>query len=156
MRYLTSLLILLLILASFSGLDKPSYAFYKSPTLGVIKKPFARGCGCNLQFPNDYNNRNESYAFISCGLNTAQINIDGKDLMLKLIDRTEPEGELKVGYRSSETYVSGKTKVRVDYVVMKSCDPSDEQCEVTLESATITVHHNGRRRVVNTIGLCGS
>ena len=120
------------------------------------KIPFAEGGGCNFRFLNDYRNRKKSYIFITARINQAQINIDGKDLMLTLISRNEPKQELKVGNRYSELYQVEKTRVRIDSVVKQVCDPRDENCEVVVEAATITVHHNGRSRKVNAIGLCGS
>ena len=156
MRKLTSLAILFIALASTSlGLNEPASS--KSPKLGVIKRPLSTWGDCNLQFPKDYKRRNHSYVFMNYEQGgMAQINIDGKDLKLKLVDRTKSDFEMKAGYRHFEEYAAGRTRVRVDYVVLNPCKPNDEQCEVIVESAVITVHHKGWARKTRTIGLCGS
>lgn len=156
MRKLTLQVILLIALTPISfGFNEPITS--KTPKIGVIKRPLARWGDCNLQFPKDYKKRNDSYVFMNYDPGgTAQININGKDLKLQLIGRTESDFKMKAGYRHFEEYASGQTRVRVDYVVMIPCDPNDEQCEVIVESAVITVRHKEGAKKIKTIGLCGS
>jgi hypothetical protein len=147
---------LLLALTSIS-LGFNESASDKSIRVGIIKKPLTSWGDCNLQFPKDYKKRNDSYVFMNYeqgGL--AQININGKDLILKLAGRTKSEFEMKAGYHHFEEYASGGARVRVDYVVIDPCDPNNEQCEVFVESAVITINHKGRVKRIKTIGLCGS
>lgn len=124
-------------------------------TIGVIKKPLSDGCGCYLQLPQDSKLKNERYVFLADVDGSAQINVNGQDITLKQVTNNLPQESLKVGAKWSEVYESGKTKVEVEYVVKKVCDPNDEACEVTHYSATITVTHDKAVRKVNATGLCG-
>lgn len=124
-------------------------------TVGVIKKPILDGCGCVLQLPQDYNRKNKRYVFLADVDGTAQININGQDITLKQVTNNLPQESLKVGAKWTEDYTAAKTKVQVEYVVKKVCDPDDEGCEVTHYSATITVTRDGVARKVNASGLCG-
>jgi hypothetical protein len=153
MRNIAKKIILLLIIPLIAG---PSTTTARgSLTVGLIKKPFLDGCGCYLQFPSDYKRNNERYIFLGDLDKNAQMNIDGKDLTLKLVSRREPRGATTVGSRWSEVYTSEETKVRIEYVVRRLCDPTDEGCEVTWYSARITITRNGVVRKVKALGVCG-
>jgi hypothetical protein len=121
----------------------------------VIKEPFLMGCGCYLQFPDDFSKEGRGDIFQAEGDDRAQMNIDGKDVMLKFVRRTDWEGETKVGSTRSEFYKSEDTEARVEYVVKKLCDPGDEGCESIQYSATITVMRNGISRKTSPLGVCG-
>ncbi|MEW6210494.1 MAG: hypothetical protein AB1631_19160 [Acidobacteriota bacterium] len=124
-----------------------------APKIGVIKKPALEGCGCSLQFPSDYRKHNDRYVFLSDLDDVAQMNIDGEDVLLKLVSKTESKG--RIGSRHSETYAAEGTKVRVNFVVTKLCDPKDEGCEVTWYSAIIAVNINGKTQKMKVTGVCG-
>ncbi len=124
-------------------------------TIGVIKKPISDGCGCYLQLPKDTKLKNEKYVFVADVDGSAQVNINGKDMTLKQTTNNLPQESLKVGAKWKEVYEAAKTKVEVEYVVTKVCDPDDEACEVAHYSAVITVTHDGTIGKVNATGLCG-
>jgi hypothetical protein len=123
--------------------------------VGVIKESSLLGCGCYLQFPDDYNKEGRGAIFEAEIDERALMNIDGKDVVLKFVKRTDWEGETKVGSTRSEFYKSEDTEVMVEYVVKKLCDPGDEQCESIQYSATITVMRNGISRKTSALGVCG-
>jgi hypothetical protein len=127
----------------------------KTPQIGTVKKLVANGCGCSLQSPSDYEKRNQRFLFLSEFGGVVQMNIDGQDILLKLVKEPQKEGKLRVGSRHSETYASGQTTIRIDWTVSSLCAPDDEGCEVTWYTAVITVSRNGRTQKVNGRGLCG-
>src|SRR5215510_523310 len=65
--------------------------------VGVIKDPFLLGCGCFLKFPDDFRLENDSDIFVADLDDGAQMNIDEKDIILKLVRREDPKGKIKVG-----------------------------------------------------------
>ncbi|MDT4965450.1 MAG: hypothetical protein QOJ64_187 [Acidobacteriota bacterium] len=154
-----TLLVILLIAPTSIAVRFDASGPYKSPKIGVIKRPLARTGGCNLQLPKDYKQQNNSYVFVDYDYQSkgaAQINVNGKDLMLRLVRRTEEDFQMKVGYRYFEEYASGNTRLRVDYVVRGVCPPNDEQCSVVVLSGVLTVRHKEGMKKIKTIGLCGS
>ena len=123
--------------------------------VGVIAKGDSfDGAGCSLWMPSDAKKRRA--VFLSDFDGSAVINIDGKDIELKLINRREPKGGPKKGDRSTWNYAAKNVSARVDYVVTRVCDPNDEACEVTWYDATIAVASGKRKRVVKVTGICGS
>jgi hypothetical protein len=123
--------------------------------IGIIKKPFLIGCGCYFHFPDDHNKEGEWDIFQAEIDDNAQMNIDGEDVMLKFVSRTDLEEETKVGSTRSELYKSDDTEVVVEYVVKELCDPEDTECESIQYSATITVTRKGVSRKVSALGVCG-
>jgi hypothetical protein len=128
--------------------------------IGVIKEPYVDGCGCYFQLPEDSEKRVAGYVFlvdIVEAQGTAQMNIDGKDVILKLVKSNEKVGlkETKVGSTHSEFYKSGEVEVGIEYVVTGVCEPEDESCESTAYSATITVTRNGVYQKIKASGSCG-
>ena len=114
------------------------------------------GPGCSLQLPADNRKHNERYTLLSDSEDNAVMNINGKDLNLKLVSHNEPHGVLKKGDRSTWTYSRQGIKVRVDFVVTGLCPPGDEACEVTYYDATITVTRGNNKQLVIVKGVCGS
>ena len=123
--------------------------------VGPIKDPFILGCGCYLKLPDDFKQENDSDIFETDLDESAQMNIDGKDIILKLVRREDPKGKTKVGSTRSEVYASGNIEVRVEYIVKKICNPKDEDCEDTVYSANITITRNGIERKIRALGPCG-
>jgi hypothetical protein len=123
--------------------------------VGVIKESPIMGCGCYLKFPDDYNKEGSGAIFESEADDRALMNINGKNVMLEFVRRTDWEGETKIGSTRSEFYKSEDTEVGIEYVVRKFCDPGDEQCESIQYSATITVTRNGISRKISALGVCG-
>jgi hypothetical protein len=127
-----------------------------TPKVGIIKEPFLDGCGCYFKFPDDSTKEVKGYVFLAEIIDEgAQMNIDGKDVMLKFVRRVDPAGETKVGSARNEFYKSEDTEVGVEYVVRQLCDPDNEACESIQYSATITVTRNGISRKIKALGECG-
>lgn len=123
--------------------------------IGVIKKPLQDGCGCYLQLPQDAKLKNEKYVFLADVDGTAQVNINGRDITLKQMTKNLPQEGLKVGAKWIEVYEAGKTKVEVEYLVKKLCDPDDDDCEAAHYTTVIMVTHEGATAKVDATGLCG-
>lgn len=126
-----------------------------SPKIGVIAKPTLGECGCSLQLPADYAKQNDRYVFQSNVDGRGKINVDGTDLELNLVRRSETTGATKVGDRTRETLEAKRIRVEIEYLVTKVCDPDDESCEQVWYSATITVTRNRTARRVRVRGACG-
>ena len=124
--------------------------------LGVVQdKSQFDGCGCSF-YLNLKDEKRERALFLSDLSQNASINLDGKDLILKLMHKSvEKKGDPRIGDRSWETYALGNIKLRIDYTITKLCDPKDEACEVIWYLATVTVTQNAQKVVVKTVGLCG-
>jgi len=128
-----------------------------APKIGLIRDPkFRDECGFDLQLAEDYKSQNEKYIFDGDLEESGRMNIDGRDVDLKMVESDEPNRELKVGEHFSKTYTGGNLNVRIDFVVAGLCDPKDEGCEVIYYcDATITVDRNGAKQQVKTRGLGG-
>ncbi|HYM00485.1 MAG TPA: hypothetical protein VEZ90_16135 [Blastocatellia bacterium] len=127
------------------------------PNIGIVQntEPFDEG-GCALQLPPDYAKHNRLYVFMRDYQSNAVMNINGTDVRLKLVSQQEPNGDPKVGDRSTYRFSGHQIDATVDLVVTHLCDPNDEACEVIEYDATITLTHGTSRRVIKTQGLCGS
>jgi len=127
-----------------------------TPKIGIIQVPkFRIECGVSLQLPEDYKSRNGKYVFNGDLAESGQMNIDGRDVDLMMVDSNEPNRELKVGDHFRETFAGDDLKAHIDYVVTGICDPKDEDCEVINFDATITVERHGGKQQVKTSGLLG-
>ena len=137
--------------------QSPTPAPEAAPKIGIIRDPnFRDECGFYLQLAEDYKSQNEKYVFDGDLGESGQMNIDGRDVDLKMVDSDEPDRALKVGEHFGKTYTGGNLNVRIDFVVTGLCDPRVEGCEVIYYcDATITVDHNGAKQQVKTRGLGG-
>ncbi|MEJ7577490.1 MAG: hypothetical protein WKF74_10855 [Pyrinomonadaceae bacterium] len=113
--------------------------------------------GCSFQFAPG-NRNSERYIFFSpAGFeNDALMNIDGRDVSLRLVNETNPKGRERVGSRSTRRYAAGNITVNVVYVATRVCKPNDENCESTSYSATFIVKKGERTQTVKAAGSCGS
>jgi hypothetical protein len=127
----------------------------KAPVIGAIQKSAIDGCGCALRLPSDEQKESKRFLFLSDFSGAAQMNLDGKDLKIKLVKETKPKGKPSIGRVHSETYTGGQYTIRIDWRIKKLCDPKDEGCEVTYYSAVITVSRGGQSQKVKALGLCG-
>jgi hypothetical protein len=128
-----------------------------APKIGVIREWKFDGCILALRLPEDYESNSNKYIFYGeDSTDEAQMNIDGRDVDLKLVSSDVGKRKWKVGDRFSETYAGKNLKARIDYVVTEPCDPVavEEGCETSKCNATITVDRNGAERQVKTIGSC--
>ncbi len=122
--------------------------------LGYVKdESLLDNCGCSL-YRNNSDERKQRRIFITDMAQKAYINLDGKDLLLRLMDKSnEKKGKPKIGDHSWETYKAGNLKLRVDSIISKLCDAKDESCEVIRYKATITLTRNGQKEILKTIGI---
>jgi hypothetical protein len=127
----------------------------KVPAIGAIEKPLIDGCGCSLRLPSDYEKENKRYLFLSDFSGVAQMNLDGKDLKIKVVKETRQKGKPRVGEHHTETYIADQYKIVIDWRVKEVCAPKDEGCEVIWYSAVITVSRGNQTQKVNALGLCG-
>ena len=152
MTKIFALIILIIIVAQFSYPQSPQ-ARAASIKVGYVKSA-DDGCGCSFSY-NLTEFWKDKHLFVSPMDEATFINVDGKDVELRLVTQSKENRDEKVGDRSWQTYVAGEIKVRVDYTVTKICDPNDENCEVTYYRAKLTVMRGKQRRVVNGVALCG-
>jgi hypothetical protein len=126
--------------------------------IGLIQsRKFVEECGCFLQLSEDHRKRRERYVLLSNIDDIALMNIDGQEVKLEPVERSEPEyeGNVRKGQRAKELYRAGSLNVRVDYSVTKTCPPRDDSCEATWYDATITLTRGNQKRIMKTVGVCG-
>ena len=146
--------LLLLVLFSIPALEGRAQS-KPALKLGVVtEKSLLDGCGCSV-YRTIEDNQNDRFLFVSDMDREAVINLDGKDLKLRVLSWKEKKGQLKVGDHSSETYAAGDVNVRLDFTVRQVCPPKDESCEAIWYDVKMTVTRKGRRTVVNAKGICG-
>ena len=146
-------LVILVILVSQFAYPQAPESKAASLKLGYVKNA-ADGCGCSFSY-NLAEFWKDKHLFVSPMDEASFINVDGQDVELRPISQSKENMDAKVGDRSWETYVAGDLKVRLDYTVTKTCDPNDENCEVTYYRARMTVMRGKQRRIVNGVALCG-
>jgi hypothetical protein len=117
----------------------------------VGKSHLVDGCSCDLSFGNDSNRRSIYSAEID--EKSAWMNIDGRDVRLKLANSVAAPGRIRRGWHSSKTYIAGNITVRIDRTATKV--PTREGEEVTEYAATITVSQGNRKQIVKAVGSCG-
>lgn len=152
---LAPLLLLFALPTTYSQIQKQPDTAAPTPKIGVIKKPLTDGCGCTLQLPEDYRKHNERAVFLNDVGDIIQMNIDGKDVRLKLISESPQLKKEKVGSRRQEVYSAGKDRVEIEFVTTKLCPTKDESCEATWYSATITVIRGKQSHQIKALGICG-
>ena len=131
------------------------------PKIGAIQRPFNEDdCNCTLYLPERRRGADEvevRMVFTVADLrDQAQMNIDGQDVMLRLVRRrARAGGPLRVGQRSVEVYEGGGARVVVTSTITEVCPPDEPTCETLSKSAVITVTKGGRSRTVRASGGCG-
>jgi hypothetical protein len=121
--------------------------------LGYVKDHDV-GCGSAF-FLNTTDMENRRYIFSQDVDDPPYINMNGKNLQLRLTVISKPTRKEKVGDRWWETYAAGDVKVRIDYTVTKVCTPQDEMCETTYLNAIMTVSQKSRKTTVKLTGYSG-
>lgn len=113
--------------------------------------------GCDFQFAGESRSSMRYIFFEDISDGVPYMNIDGRNVRLKLVGSTEPyRGAERKGERFVRRYTSGDIRVRMDIVVTKVCDPYDESCEFNWHKAVITVTRGNRTQTVEAVGGCGS
>lgn len=82
------------------------------------------------------------------------INIDGRDVRIRLLSETKPR-KLRVGGKLISEYSGGGVTVSLMKTVTWVCPPRDESCEITKFSAVFTVRNGNRTQIVRAVGGCG-
>src|SRR6185312_17495524 len=109
-------------------------------TIGILKSTDDfNGAGCLLWRIKDRRYMPGKYVFVSDYEEHAAMNINGRDVKLKLVNSQELKPGFKVGDHSSFRYHGDGFDVEVVYTVTGVCKPDDEKCEVNEYNATITV-----------------
>ncbi|HZF37519.1 MAG TPA: hypothetical protein VE715_01730 [Blastocatellia bacterium] len=121
--------------------------------LGYVKDHDV-GCGSAF-FLNTTDMENRRYIFSQDVDDPPYINLNGKNLQLRLTVISKPTRKEKVGDRWWETYAAGDVKVRIDYTVTKVCTPQDEMCETTYLNAIMTVSQESWKTTVKLTGYSG-
>ena len=99
--------------------------------------------------------RNRRFIFAEGMDEPASINVNGNNIKLHPVDSSEGKGKEKIGRRSWKTYTAGYLKVRLDKVVTKICDPTDESCEVIYYKVVMTVTRKSQKIIVKLTGFEG-
>lgn len=116
------------------------------------------GCSCGFQTAVEAKKPDsQKFLFLSeLGTSEGWMNINGKDIKLKLVKTTEnTRRRARVGDRFYEEYSSPGVKVRIDYTTKWVCPPRDESCEVTNYDVAITVTKGKSSKTLKAKGSCG-
>ena len=132
------------------------------PLVGNLKNSaVAEGCGCYFQFRSTPDSAERYILFSSIendGNETAWMNIDGRDVKLKLQKKSGPfwiQQRERPGKRSTVKYVVENITVNGTYITTKVCPRNDESCESTEYNVTLVVKKGARSQVVKAKGSCG-
>lgn len=166
MRFVTfKLIISLLIAASASPIllaqRRPSSANRLPLIQNISEAPEIQGCGCYFQFPNQARNAERYVFFEDFSEESPLMNIDGRNVRLKLISSNEPystddsASSIRRGARFYRRYVVGNVQVRMNFIVTSVCALNNESCESTGYNVTITAVKGNRRQTVRAVGGCG-
>jgi hypothetical protein len=120
--------------------------------LGYVKDHDV-GCGAAFSLKTT-DLRNSRYIFVQDSGEPDEptyINLNGKNLQLRLIDSNKPKGREKIGDRWWETYTAGDVTVRIDYTVTKIFQ--HEFSDSLHLNATMTVSLKAQKTTVKLIGF---
>lgn len=143
MKNMRFMLLLAILLIPFAA----GYA-QTAPKIGKIKGNHGGECDCILQLPAK--SYPSTIIFQADGGEAGWMNIDGKDVKLKLVSKTELPRRVRKGSRFNEKYQAKDLTVKIDYVVSE--EPGEE---VIGWNATVTVTKNNRTRTIRVVGGCG-
>lgn len=148
--------LLLISMLCFLGTAYPQRASKSRLVGNVSAQALVDGCGCYFQFRGT-NRDSAKYMFAESIEEQVGIwmNIDGRDVQLKVVkDWSHAERE-RVGSRSSRTFTAHNISVTSTYVVTRVCAANDENCESHDYNATFVVRKGGRVETVRATGNCG-
>ncbi len=145
-------ILLILTIVSFLALfGVANSTFAQKKLVGIIQNNSVfHGSGCYF----GKNLKSSRFIFLSdlegVGKN-AWMNIDGKDVRLRLIFNNSPKKE-RIGSRFMRRYVANGIKVETIFLATSACD----DCEFGNYRATFVVHRGRRMVRVKAVGECGS
>ncbi len=85
-----------------------------------------------------------------------KININGRDIELKLVKSHLPDKNFKVGRGGYQIWKGKNIKVRLDYIYTWLCPPMDDNCEVYHFKGFLAIDFNGKKRHIKINGSGGS
>jgi hypothetical protein len=85
-----------------------------------------------------------------------RINIDGRDIELKLEKDYLPDKNFKVNRGGYQIWKGRNTTVRLDYIFTWLCPPKHETCEVYYYKGVLDINYKRKHRKVNIRGFGGS
>jgi hypothetical protein len=162
-KYLFSLslaLLFTLVIAANAATAQESAANgkYNSPLIGNLKRLHKTyGCDCKLQtFKEARNDMANKFVFQSnLAATPAWMNIDGKDIQLKLMYASPSTKGVTLGSRYYKKYSAKGITILIRYVVSAVCPEENPDCDEEGHVATITVTKGGRRQSIKATGMCG-
>jgi hypothetical protein len=138
-----------LVALGYVGTISPALA--KPKLVGAIEDTSVlQGAACSVSRPD------KKIIFWSTDNSEVLMNINGRDLKLKLVSENQPPGRGKVGDRWTATYKSGKITVKILRVTTFVCPIGSQECEVTRYAVTLKVRNGNRQETVKATGDCGS
>jgi hypothetical protein len=151
-----------LILGCLGWVAMPVVTLAKQPIVSSIgniqNTKEIQGAGCSLQRKGK-----KGFVFWSAFEQSALVNIDGKDRVLKLFSETPSQADLikkgdrdKQGDRSTVIYKSGKMTVRIDRMATRVCRQGDQGCETTAYDGKLKLRIGDKQQVIAVEGECGS
>jgi hypothetical protein len=124
--------------------------------IGNVTK-VADSCGCYFRLAGEDRN-SERYVFFEDASEKAPLmNIDGRNVKLKLLSSIEPAGGVsRRGERFSRNYAAGNVRVRMYFVASSVCPgPYDPECLGNRYDVTLVVTKGTRRQTIKALGGCG-
>lgn len=119
----------------------------------LIREELAGDCGCYFRF-RGANTNSHHYMFVEPADDDSWMNIEGKDIRLRLIAETDRANE-RVGSRHVKKYVGEKLSVSGTYVATRVCKPGEENCGSHEYKAQFVVRKGRRVETVKATGWCG-
>jgi hypothetical protein len=134
---------------------RPRAKAMPTPLIRNINNAKIHDCGCYFHLAS-YGELSSKYIFFEEFSKDAPImNIEGKDVKLKLISSTQSRGgKEKKGDRFRRIYRAGSVRISIDLIVTDVCG-ADEDCESTSYKATITATKGNRKQTIKVLGGCG-
>jgi hypothetical protein len=153
MKFLVILLIATLCLAGASFAQRQA-----SPGLvgTVTDQNLIDGCGCYFKVRGS-KRTSQKYIFAESIEEDARIwmNIDGRDVRLRIVKDWRIRDRERVGNRSTRTFAADGISVTSTYRTTRVCAKYDENCESSDYEATFVVRKGKRVQTVRAVGSCG-
>ena len=149
--------ILLVTMISLLGTSSAQRASKSRLVGNLTGKNLVDGCGCEFQFHGTGRN-SKKYMFaesIEDRKSSPWMNIDGRDVVLRVSKDWEPGVKESVGSRSVRTFAAAGISVRATFIATRVCADTDESCESSDYNATFVVKKGRRVETVKAFGTCG-
>jgi hypothetical protein len=151
--------LIMTLIFSVSALAAQNNPGKSSPPLRLIGnvKKSAEGCGCYFRSVKEDKNSERYVFFEDASEHAPLMNIDGRNVKLRLINSTELSGGVeRKGGRFSRSYASGAIRIRLDFVAVSVCPaPYNPECVASRYEITLIVNKASRRQKIKAVGGCG-